>query len=70
MKRIYIKPATELVKIRITPLLDGSDSHTTWGVDDQDIDPNEQPDPNGDAKQSSGFWEGAPQSPNIWGDEE
>jgi len=70
MKRIYIKPATELVKIRITPLLDGSDPKTNWGVGSQDIDPSEQPDPNADAKQSSGFWEEGPQSPNIWSDGE
>ena len=70
MKRIYIKPEVELVVIRITPVLESSDSHTTWGVGSQEIDPGEQPDPNQDAKQSSGLWEDGPQSPNLWSDEE
>ena len=51
MKRIYIKPEAELVEIKITPVLEGSDPGTTWGVGSQEIDPGEEPDPNKDAKQ-------------------
>ena len=75
MKLIYIKPETELVVCRTTPILEGSNK-TNWGIGGEDPDDptqpigGDQPDPNEDAKQNSGIWEDAPQSPSIWGDGE
>lgn len=54
MKRNYIKPVTERVNCRITPLLDGSTS-TEWNmgeIGDPSVDPigEGEDDPNADAK--------------------
>ena len=55
MKRIYIKPETELIAASTAPMLEGSNS-TQWNTgtegqgDDQPIGGG-QPDPNGNAKQ-------------------
>ena len=67
MKKEYIQPEIELIVCRLSAILEGSDPNTNWTIGGGEIGPG--PDPEG-AKQSSGFWEGAPQSPNIWGDEE
>ena len=68
MRQVYIKPEVELIEIKTFPMLENSDPGTSWHMGDDPIG-GDQPNPEG-AKQSSGFWEGAPQSPNIWGDEE
>ena len=75
MKRLYIKPEMELATCRLCEMLAASTNGTEWHTgtdgegDDNTVGPT-QPDPNADAKQSSGFWEEGPQSPNIWGDGE
>lgn len=71
MKRLYIKPETELTTCRLCEMLAASPNGTEWhhGTDGQGDDNKigpDQPDPNADAKASSGFWEEGPQSPNIW----
>jgi len=63
MKRIYIKPETERLSCRITPLLDGSNNtewHTgTEGEGDDNPIGGDQPDPNSDDAKSWAFdlWE-------------
>lgn len=71
MKRLYIKPEMELTTCRLCEMLAASQNGTEWhhGTDGQGDDHKigpEQPDPNQDAKASSGFWDEGPQSPNIW----
>lgn len=61
MKRIYIKPETETVACKTSPLLDGS-ANTEWNmgeVGDPSTDPigGDEPDPNEDAKRYFGLWE-------------
>jgi len=71
MKRLYIKPETELTTCRLCEMLAASTNRTEWHTgtdgqgDDNTVGPT-QPNPNEDAKASSGFWEEGPQSPNIW----
>lgn len=56
MKRIYIKPETELIEAKVAPMLEGSAPNTQWNTgtegqgDDTPVGPT-QPDPNEDAKQ-------------------
>ena len=61
MKRIYIKPETELIAAMTASMLEGS-TNTQWNTgtegqnDDQPVGP-EQPDPNAEAKQFFDLWD-------------
>lgn len=61
MKRKYIKPESVLITCRLFNMVMGS-NQTEWhtGTDGQGDDEKiggDQPDPNGDAKASTGLWD-------------
>ena len=59
MKRIYIKPETELIAAKTAPILNGSNTQwntgTEGGNDDQPVGP-DQPDPNGEEAKGFDLW--------------
>lgn len=60
MKRIYIKPETELIAAIAAPMLEGS-TNTQWNTgtqgqgNDEPVGP-EQPDPNGEEAKGFDLW--------------
>ena len=56
MKRNYIKPEAELVEVKTTPMLEGSDPNTGWTIGDDPIG-GDEPDPNADPAKQVNIWD-------------